>query len=717
MIRPLLRRALGLASALALAAAAGLAPLSAPLAAQAAACPSGAPAGRLALVLSGGGAKGLAHIGVLRALDSLGVRPDLVVGTSMGAIVGAMYASGYTGREIDSLTRALPIASLFRSYEPRAPRALGPLAPLVVWAQDGRGLALQSASVREAEVNALVAAAMLRGNLQARGDFDRLPIPFRAVAADLADRSAVVLSGGDLAQAVRASFAIPLIFAPQRIAGRTLIDGGLAANIPVAQARAEGATRVIVSDATELAPDSLEGRAPLVVAERLLGFLFEQPRDSLGPDDVRIRPAVDGYPNLNFTEENVAELIAMGRRAADTTLAAARCLPGGRGHALAGRLRGAPIVDTVVLRAPADARAASSPTERRALLARLGLREGEPLDAPRLLERLRALQEADLYEAVWLHPTGDSARVRFAVDVVRAPRRLAGLGLAYDNELGGRLWLGIVDRDLFGTESGLLLVLGELRREATLGVRGWPSRRVFVQPTLTLRGASESVRRFDGEGRELGELGTREAVGVAGLERVLGHGWRLGAGGEARAWREPVFATEQDDTTHLSAAAAGPTAWLVRTGDVTEASFVAEGSWTRRYRRASLEASAPLHAGRLRLRPRVRVHWGEELPLQLATPLGGAEGFPGLHLGERRGDREVMGAVLLTQPLAGPLVARLELAAGRSGVGGPLVDGDGWLAGARLGLGAETPVGPVRVEYGHATIGRGALFVRVGRWF
>ena len=70
---------------------------------------------RTALVLSGGGAKGLAHIGVLRTLDSLGIRPDLVVGTSMGAIVGAMYASGYSGREIDSLAHMLPVASLFRS--------------------------------------------------------------------------------------------------------------------------------------------------------------------------------------------------------------------------------------------------------------------------------------------------------------------------------------------------------------------------------------------------------------------------------------------------------------------------------------------------------------------------------------------------------------------------------------------------------------------------
>src|SRR3954467_11198085 len=84
-----------------------------------------------ALVLSGGGAKGLAHIGVLRVLDSLGIRPDLVVGSSMGAIIGAMYASGYTGREIDSLTRALPISDLFRTYQPRGPRSWGPVQPLL----------------------------------------------------------------------------------------------------------------------------------------------------------------------------------------------------------------------------------------------------------------------------------------------------------------------------------------------------------------------------------------------------------------------------------------------------------------------------------------------------------------------------------------------------------------------------------------------------------
>src|SRR5512142_529633 len=135
---------------------------------------------RVALVLSGGGAKGLAHIGVLRVLDSLGVRPALVVGSSMGAVIGGMYASGYTGREIDSLARALPLASLFRTYAPRVPRSLGPLQPLIVWEQGSGGFALQTAAVHEPEANSLLNAAMLRGNLIARGAFDALPVPCRA---------------------------------------------------------------------------------------------------------------------------------------------------------------------------------------------------------------------------------------------------------------------------------------------------------------------------------------------------------------------------------------------------------------------------------------------------------------------------------------------------------------------------------------------------------
>src|SRR5665213_581515 len=168
----------------------------------------------VALVLSGGGAKGLAHIGVLEVMDSLGIRPQLVVGTSMGAIVGALYASGYSGKQIDSLAHTLPLSDIFRSFAPVAPRSLEFLQPLLYWEQGERGFNLQRSAASTAEANAITNNIALRGNLLARGNFDSLPIPFRAIATNLADRSLVVIGKGDLAQALRASYAIPLIFPP-----------------------------------------------------------------------------------------------------------------------------------------------------------------------------------------------------------------------------------------------------------------------------------------------------------------------------------------------------------------------------------------------------------------------------------------------------------------------------------------------------------------------
>src|SRR4051812_11843236 len=257
---------------------------------------------KTALVLAGGGAKGAAHIGVIRVLDSLGIHPDFVVGTSIGSIVGALYASGYTGREIDSLTAAYPIGSLFQPYRPRMPPLVGVgLRPLTVWETSGGQLTLQNGALHEGDVVALMNAMMLRGNLSARGDFDSLPVPFRAIAADLATKDLVVLRSGDLAQAVRASFAIPLVFTPVRIGERLLIDGGLALNVPVSVARELGAERVIVSrlDNTTAAPQPVG--STLGTANSLIGFLFLQKPDSLSPTDVMISTKVSQYGQLDFT--------------------------------------------------------------------------------------------------------------------------------------------------------------------------------------------------------------------------------------------------------------------------------------------------------------------------------------------------------------------------------------------------------------------------------
>jgi NTE family protein len=657
---------------------------------------------RTALVLSGGGAKGLAHIGVLRVLDSLGIRPDLVVGTSIGAVVGALYASGYTGRELDSLARVVPLATLFRSYQPLAPRSLGPLQPLVVWEQGDRRFALQSASVVEAEVNAVVNAAMLRGNLLARGNFDSLSIPFRAVATDLAHREIVVLSSGDLAQAVRASAGVPLLFAPERRDGRLLIDGGLSANIPVAVARQVGAERVIVSDATAHPVDSPAPDTPLLVADRLVDFLFRQHGDSLRSGDILVRPAVGGFTSLNFAPRTIERLLALGVQAADSVLPRLPCPPTGPSGVL-------PAMPTRIAGVTTDSSVNAS--ERLALTRLLGLGISDSVDQKLLFSRVRTLSAAsEAYNSVWLTPSGRGDSVVFHLVVHRAPRRVAGLGIAYDNELGGRAWIGLVDRRFLGfaLEGSTAVLLGELRREISAGLRrNYQLGRQLLRPTATIRLATEKVRRFEPDGDELDPARTREAIGFLGAERALDPSWEIALGAEGHAWHEP----QGDHST------AGVVARVTRVTRARGRVLQAEVLWTGIYPRLAFEGQLLARMGVVRFTPRLRLGWGEHLPLQAGFPLGGDDGFPGLHLGERRGDREAMLGLMFSFPLKGPLLGRVELAGGRTAVGGAFFGESGWDAGVRAGIGADTPVGPVRFEYGLATRGRDAFFVRLGRWF
>lgn len=659
---------------------------------------------RTALVLSGGGAKGIAHIGVLRVLDSLGIRPDLVVGTSIGAVVGALYASGYTGRELDSLARVAPLAALFRTYQPLAPRSLGILQPLVLWEQGARGFAVQSAAVVEAEVNALLNAAMLRGNLIARGDFDSLPIPFRAVATDLAHREVVVLKSGDLAQAVRASAAVPLLLAPEQLDGRFLIDGGLTANVPVTVARAEGAERVIVVDATEHPRDSLDAYSPLLVADRLVQFLFQQPPGSLRPGDLFVRPDVDGFASLNFAGHNIERLLARGIAAADTVLPRLEC-------------RAAPtdrpyrVLPTRLTRVRTDSANASERLALTRLLA-LGAGGGNTLDFDLLRRRVRTLATAsEVYQSVWLRPEGAADSVELHLEVRHAARRVAGLGLAYDNELGGRMWAGVVDRRVLGRvlEGSAAIFLGEFRRELVLGFRrNYQVGRQLFNPTVTVRLANEDVRRFGPLGEELDEGSTREGIGFAGIERPLAQGWDLAVGAQGRTWDEPGRPNRSTLGGVLRLTGANR-----QRGRVLQA----ELEWMGMYQRAAFEGTLSARLGVVRVSPRVRLGWGASLPLQLGFPLGGDDGFPGYHIGERRGDREAMAALLSTVPVRGPLLGFVEVASGGTGAAvARFVDG-GWTMGVRVGLGAETPVGPVRFGYGLGLRGRNALFVRLGRWF
>ncbi len=656
------------------------------------------PEGRTALVLSGGGAKGLAHIGVLRVLDSLGVRPDLVVGTSMGAIIGAMYASGYTGRQIDSLARILPLDALFRRYDPQTPTSLGGRLPLIVWEQDEGSFVLQRALVNEPTVNALLNAGLLRGNLVARGHFDSLPIPFRAVATDLQTLETVVLDSGDLAQAVRASLSIPLVFGPVRMRGRFIGDGGLVANVPVAVARATGAERVMVSDATEHRRDSLDLESPVVLAGHLLDFLFQQRMDSLRSQDVYIRPGVDKFKSLDFSPAKVKDLIDLGYAAAVAAWSRSPCHPFDR----------APLRFQLPTRVGAISFQGGDEADRRLLRRSLGASPGDSLDVGRLRARLRDLGSSGRFREIWISPSGRPDSVVLDVSLRSAPRRSAAVGLAYDNDVGGRVWFGAADRHLLGAGIGAssAAFLGELRQQLDLSLQIPTNTGRPLVPLVSLQLGRETVRRFDSTGDELGSIRIREGSGFLGAEQDLGRGVVARLGFLGHLWHDPATGDRS---------AAGGLA-RIETPPTSSVALRVEAIYTRPYRRFLLEGDFRVFWGRTRLVPGLRFGWGTALPPQATFPLGGDDGFPGLHLGERRGNREALGRLTLTHPLLGPLEVRLEVVSGRVSSAGAVVPGGKWLFGARVGVGADTPIGPIRVEYGRTT-GRGAMFVRVGRWF
>ncbi|HTO72731.1 MAG TPA: patatin-like phospholipase family protein [Gemmatimonadales bacterium] len=659
--------------------------------------------GRTALVLSGGGAKGLAHIGVLKTLDSLGIRPDLVVGTSMGSIIGALYASGYRAQEIDSIARNIGFNRAFRSYEVRAPRPLAPLHPLLVWEQRASGFELQRGTVSESEVEAMLNRALLRGNLIARGDFDRLPIPYRAVATDIRDRQTVVLAHGDLAEAVRASMSLPIIFAPIHRGDSILMDGGLSANIPVDVARELGACRVIVSDVSGSDPDSLDLASALGIMNRMVDFLFQQPPFDLDSGDVYIRPPVTHYGSLDFSPASVDSIVRLGRRAADSTLALPyRPFPP----------RAAPPAQFPSRVSAVEWRGAR-PGDERFLARTFNLTQPGPLDTASISRGLTAIASGERYRGMWLRPEGRDDFVSLQPDVTPAARRIGAASIAYSSDLGGRLWLGVMDRNLGGSsvQGTAAILLGQIRQELVLDTRLLGLRTSSLVPLASIRVAHESVRFFStdsthGSG-EFSESVT-EGYGLLGVEQGLGGRWYVTAGAFGHLWHE---------SPSVDHGAAGLNLTVGTGAHSDDEGFNAQADWTTRYTRITAAGTGMVKAGSFRIGGTVRYGWGKDLPPQLTLPLGGPEGFPGLKYAELRGDREAMALVFVDHPILRPLSLYVEGGAGQSATGGPAVPEGRWWMGGRIGVSVDSPLGPIRFDYGATRDTHDLLTFRLGHWF
>lgn len=275
-------------------------------------------------MLSGGGARGIAHVGVLKVLERERVPVDCIVGTSMGAVVGSLYASGLTAEEIEAAVRAVEWSDAFRDASDRTDR------PLRSRLQDRSFLIGAAIGYRDGKfgiprslVQGQRLGLVLRGFLlPAAGieDFDRLPTPFRAVATDLENGEMVVLARGDLPNAVRASMAVSGVLPPVEIDGRLMSDGGTSSNLPVGVARRLGATRIIAVDISAPLYTREQLTSPLTVTDQVITAMMRKQTkaeiDSLGPGDLLIAPDLGTIGSADFLPA-VQDGMRLGAEAAE----------------------------------------------------------------------------------------------------------------------------------------------------------------------------------------------------------------------------------------------------------------------------------------------------------------------------------------------------------------------------------------------------------------
>lgn len=279
---------------------------------------------RVALVLSGGGARGVAQIGVLKKLEEAGIPIDYVVGTSMGAIIGGLYASGYTADQLDSIMTAISWNDLLRANERvRADQVLEQKI------EDDRSLI----TLRFSNYNFVVPEAISAGYgltaflnqlvwnsvYHCNGDFNRLKYPFRAVATDLVRGESVVLKSGNLVTAMRASATVPLLFTSVRLDSLVLVDGGIMSNVPVDAAREFNPDIIIAVNTTAPLRTADELDKPWNVVDQMVSVLMKRHADGeCERADILIEPSIGRHPSTAF--EGLDSLVKLAELATEQAL-------------------------------------------------------------------------------------------------------------------------------------------------------------------------------------------------------------------------------------------------------------------------------------------------------------------------------------------------------------------------------------------------------------
>jgi len=489
---------------------------------------------KIGLALSGGGARGAAHIGVLKVLEEHRVPIDYIAGTSMGAIIGGLYATGMTADELESQITHIDWADIFTDYIPRKERTFRRKRDddyYLVKSKPGiSGFKLKfPPGVLDAWKIDLLLKRYTLPAVTIR-DFEQLTHPYNAIAADLVTGEAVILDYGDLALAMRASMSIPVAFAPREIDGVLLVDGGITQNLPVNAVRRMGADIVIAVDIGSPLQEREQLESVLSVTNQLITIMTrrntDRQIDTLTDSDVFIKPGLGDIKTASF--ERAGEAVPAGVAAAELVgdLLDKLSIPEKDYRAYTSKRKGEPappVIDEVRI-------VNQSRLSDGVVAAYIHVATGEPLDVDRLERDLYRLYGLQLFELVYYDITDEGGRTILTVTARErswGPNYLQFGILVFEDYEGPNFNISIAY-----TRTAINRLNGEWRTNIQLGQEPAlftevyqpldHSLRYFLHARALIGEWAWNV--FDSEGNKLSELG------------VFGYGGELSGGRELGTW-------------------------------------------------------------------------------------------------------------------------------------------------------------------------------------
>jgi NTE family protein len=707
---------------------------------------------KIGLALGGGGARGMAHIGVIMALEEEGIPIDMIAGTSAGSIMGGLYAAGYSGREMREIMKTVNWKNVFR--EAPFPRSL--------WVSQRYGLRQPIIKVYFAFWKIFLPRGLINGqhiseelfrlttaaNYAARSDFDKLAIPFRSVAVDISTGKLYALEKGSLAQAIRASTAIPGYYYPTIFDDKLMVDGGILDIVPVDVTKEMGADMVIAVKVNQSLVKGKEPQNLVGILENMLDIMVaEIGARQLPRADILIEPDLGTHSSLDYS--GLDSIIEKGYKAAKEKMPEIKKLAGGRvGQEIhsnrkldAKALERAKVTKIRVIshtigpqktdesgdqEEPAMPKFAS----QKLILRYFPISLGREFDTEKALKGVEDLYATGLFQNVWLEldNPGDG-NVEVNIHCLEGSSHFLGLGCNFRNEEGLSGFIQIVPFNLLRLGDRIMPLFRYGRLKITAGLEISIGRFLLSPFSLDtgLYYEKEKPYQYNDAGDNLGQLDIEKAMGklsfgyqpsknlyfalgFRGGHIWLGNNSLLGLNNGTLGYLTlfgKVIADNIDDmyfpTRGIQLILETETVLSTSSQGQYFTKLAGSFSWTR-----SLFLKQVIT-------PFVKCGLsGNSLPEYEKFRVGGPTDMPGYHRQEVWGNNTIIFGLKHRIPLYKGLnfQTTLSMASMFDRLGD--LDAEKFIAGISTGLAFSSPLGPVCLQYGWSGTGRNQYYLSLG---